>query len=74
LVRLEARPDGLFADAGAPSPERLMALSPTRFFSNALGVVIAFDADYASFTIVEGGPPMRLVRTTAAPAATGKDR
>jgi CubicO group peptidase (beta-lactamase class C family) len=73
-VRLEARPDGLFADAGSPSPERLAALSPTRFFSNALGVVIAFEADYASFTIVEGGPPMRLVRSTAAPSASGKDR
>ncbi|WP_084584049.1 serine hydrolase domain-containing protein [Sphingomonas azotifigens] len=73
-VRLEARPEGLFADAGAPSPERLMALSPMRFFSKALGVVIAFDTDYASFTIVEGGPPMRLVRTTAAPTGSGKNR
>jgi CubicO group peptidase (beta-lactamase class C family) len=73
-VRLEARPEGLFADTGAPSPERLAALSPTRFFSKALGVVIAFDAAYASFTIVEGGPPMRLVRTAEAPAASGKGR
>lgn len=73
-VRLEARREGLFADAGAPSPERLAALSPTRFFSNALGVVIDFDAAYTSFTIVEGGPPMRLVRTAAASAAPGKDR
>lgn len=73
-VRLEARPEGLFADAGAPSPERLAALSPTRFFSKALGVVIAFDSDYASFTIVEGGPPMRFVRTAAAPVTPGEDR
>lgn len=51
-----------------------MALSPKRFFSRALGVVIAFDAAYASFTIVEGGPPMRLVRTATAPTAPGKNR
>ncbi len=58
----------------SPSPERLLALSPMRFFSKALGVVIGFDADHASFTIIEGGPPMRFVRTAAAPTGSGKNR
>ncbi len=70
-MRFDARPEGLFADAGGPSPERLAALSPTRFFSNMLGVVIAFEPDYASFTIVEDGLPMRMVRSTAMPSKPG---
>jgi CubicO group peptidase (beta-lactamase class C family) len=62
-----ARPDGLFADTGGPHPERLMALSATRFRSEERGLVVQFAPDYSSFTIIEGGPPIILVRTEAAP-------
>lgn len=67
---LEARPEGLFANAGAPVSERLVALSPTRFRSESMGVTVEFASDFSSCIIVEGGPPMKLVRTEAAPSAT----
>ncbi|WP_169804899.1 serine hydrolase domain-containing protein [Sphingomonas asaccharolytica] len=69
-VVLEARPEGLFAYTGGPTPERLIALSSTRFLSTAIGATIEFAPDYSSFTIVEGGPPMKLVRSKATPPAT----
>lgn len=66
-VDLEARPDGLFARlVGAPASERLIALSPTRFRSESMGITVEFAPDFASCTIVEGGPPMRLVRSEPA--------
>ena len=65
-VILEARADGLFADTGGPQSERLLALSATRFRSNAMGVVVEFAPDYSSFNVVEGGPPITLVRTEGA--------
>ena len=68
-VVFEARPDGLFADTGAPTAERLPALSATRFRSEAMGLVIEFAPDYSSFNIVEGGPPIRFIRS--APVAAG---
>lgn len=61
-VTIEERPDGLFADTGGPQPERLVALSPTRFRTDARGIVAQFAPDYGSFDIVEGGPPLKLVR------------
>ncbi len=61
-VVFEARPDGLYANAGAPVPERLLALSPTRFRSESMGVTAEFASDFSSLTIIEGGPPMKLVR------------
>lgn len=61
-VVFEARPDGLYASAGAPVPERLEALSPTRFRSESLGVTGEFAPDFSSMTFIEGGPPMKLVR------------
>lgn len=61
-VVFEARPDGLYANAGAPVPERLLALSPTRFRSESMGVTVEFASDFSSLTIIEGGPPMKLVR------------
>ncbi|NIJ20952.1 CubicO group peptidase (beta-lactamase class C family) [Sphingomonas naasensis] len=61
-VTLEARPDGLFAETGDPRPERLLALSATRFASEARGIVVQFAPDFASFDIVEGGPPLHFVR------------
>lgn len=73
-VTLEARPDGLFADTGGPSPERLMALSATRFLSDARGIVVQFAPDYSSFDIVEGGPPIKFLRakpSAPAPKADG---
>ena len=65
-VVLEARPDGLFADTGGPRPERLVALSATRFRTDGLGIVVEFAPDYSSFDIVEGGPPIPFVRSGAA--------
>ncbi|MDP5280254.1 serine hydrolase domain-containing protein [Sphingomonas sp. DG1-23] len=62
-VVLEARAEGLFADTGGPHAERLVALSATRFFSDATGIVAEFAPDYSSFDIVEGGPPIKLVRS-----------
>ncbi|WP_051683412.1 serine hydrolase domain-containing protein [Sphingomonas sp. UNC305MFCol5.2] len=62
-VVLKARPEGLFADTGGPQPERLIPLSTTRFFSEIMGIVAEFAPDYSSFDIVEGGPPIKLVRT-----------
>ncbi|WP_448099214.1 serine hydrolase domain-containing protein [Luteibacter yeojuensis] len=61
-VVFEARQDGLYANAGAPVPERLLALSPTRFRSESMGVTAEFASDFSSLTIIEGGPPMKLVR------------
>jgi CubicO group peptidase (beta-lactamase class C family) len=69
-VVFEARPDGLYANAGAPIPERLVALSPTRFRSESLGVTGEFAPDFSSMTFIEGGPPMKLVRAEATPPAT----
>ncbi|NID16720.1 serine hydrolase domain-containing protein [Luteibacter yeojuensis] len=66
-VVFEARPDGLYANAGAPVPERLIALSPTRFRSESLGVTGEFAPDFSSMTFIEGGPPMKLKRVEAAP-------
>lgn len=64
-VMLEARPDGLYALlAGAPASraERLIALSPRRFHSTSLSTTVEFAPDFGSFTMVEGAPPMKLVR------------
>ena len=70
-VTLEARPDGLFAHTGGPQPERVEVLSTTRFRSEATGIVVEFAPDYSSFTIVEGGPPIALARSTPAAAERG---
>ncbi|MBO9624053.1 MAG: beta-lactamase family protein [Sphingomonas sp.] len=71
-VVIEVRPDGLFAGTGLPSPERLAALSPTRFRTEVRGIVVEFAPDYSSFDIVEGGPPIKLVRSVpVAPAPRG---
>jgi len=61
-VVLEARPDGLFANTGGPQPERLLALSATRFRSEGMGVTVQFVPDYSSFDVVEGGPPIKFHR------------
>ena len=68
-VVIEARPDGLYANAGAPVSERLVTISATRFRSESMGVSIEYAPDFSSFTIIEGGPPMKLVRIPAKPAA-----
>lgn len=65
-VTLEARPDGLFAHTGGPNPERMAALSATRFRTEARGIVVEFAPDYQSFDIVEGGPPIKFVRSKRA--------
>jgi hypothetical protein len=64
-VTLEARPDGLYASAGGPVPERLTALSPRRFRSESLTTTVEFTADFSSMTMIEGPPPMKLVRMPA---------
>lgn len=62
-VDFEARPEGLFARlVGAPDFERLIALSPIRFRSESMGLTCQFAPDFSSCTIVEGGPPMKLIR------------
>lgn len=71
-VVMEARPDGLYASAGAPVPERLIALSATRFRSESLGVTAEFAPDFSSLTFIEGGPPMKLVRSEAAKSARSR--
>lgn len=71
-VDLDARPEGLFARfVGAPASaaERLVALSPTRFRSESLGITVEFASDFSSFTFIDGGPPMKVMRSAAAPAA-----
>ncbi len=67
-VDLEARRDGLYANTGGPDSERLVALSPDRYRSETMGLVVEFAKDFSSFEIVEGGPPVRLIRVNAAPA------
>jgi CubicO group peptidase (beta-lactamase class C family) len=67
-VVLEARPDGLYANAGAPVAERLLTLSPTRFRAESIGVTIEFAPDFSSATMIEGAPPMLLRRIAEAPA------
>lgn len=66
-VVLEARADGLFANAGAPVAERLIALSPTRFRSESMGITVEFTPDFSSCIMIEGAPPMKLVRTEQSP-------
>lgn len=65
-IEIEARPEGLlarFVGAPASAAERLLALSPTRFRSESLGITVEFTNDFSSFTFIDGGPPMRLKRT-----------
>jgi CubicO group peptidase (beta-lactamase class C family) len=66
-VVLEARPDGLYANAGAPVAERLIALSPRRFRAESLPVTVEFSPDFSSCTMIDGAPPMKLVRVEPAP-------
>ncbi|MBB3472045.1 hypothetical protein [Sphingomonas sp. BK345] len=62
-VVLEARPEGLFARlVGGARAERLIAVSPSRFRSESLGVTVEFDRDFQSCTMIEGAPPMKLSR------------
>src|ERR1700761_289945 len=68
-VVIEAHPDGLYARAGAPIAEHLVTLSARRFRSESMGVSIEYAPDFSSITIIEGGPPMKLVRIVAKPAA-----
>ena len=70
-VDLDARPGGLFARfVGVPASdaEHLVTLSPTRFRSESLGITVEFAPDFSSFTFIDGGPPMQVVRTMPAPA------
>ncbi|RXR07058.1 class A beta-lactamase-related serine hydrolase [Pseudoxanthomonas composti] len=69
-VVLEAKPDGLYANAGAPVAERLVTLSPTRFRAESIGVTVEFAPDFSSATMIEGAPPMKLYRVGDAPSTT----
>ncbi|MDH7637492.1 serine hydrolase domain-containing protein [Sphingomonas oryzagri] len=74
-IDIEARPEGLFARfVGAPASaaEHLIALSPTRFRSESLGITVEFAADFSSFTFVDGGPPMKVTRTGPVPPAASR--
>lgn len=75
-VDLDARREGLFARfVGAPlsAAERLIALSPTRFRSESLGITVQFTSDFSSFTFIDGGPPMKVKRTKVGPASMKED-
>jgi CubicO group peptidase (beta-lactamase class C family) len=69
-VYLDLREGHLFAQTGGPEPERLIALSPTRFKTSVSGIVIEFDkasnGSPTGFRITEGGPPIRLLKVAAA--------
>jgi hypothetical protein len=68
---LEARSQGLFAKlVGGNMAERLIALSPTRFRSEGLGVTVEFAPDFSSFTMIEGAPPMKMVRSAGPRSAS----
>lgn len=68
-VYLDLRDGHLFAQTGGPKPERLVALSPTRFKTEVSGIVVEFlgssGVDPSGFRIVEGGPEVTLKRATA---------
>jgi hypothetical protein len=68
-VYLDLRDDHLFAQTGGPRPERLVALSPTRFKTEVSGIVVEFlegpNAEPSGFRIVEGGPDVLLKRASA---------
>ncbi len=64
-VYLDARDDGLFAQTGGPRPERLVAISPLRFRTDASGMLVEFSPGYARFRILEGGPPIEFARIDA---------
>ena len=66
---IEARPDGLYANAGAPAFERLIALSPRRFHVPSMGLTVEYAPDFQSLTFVEGGPPMTMLRVAPATPA-----
>lgn len=67
-VYLDFREGHLFAQTGGPQPERLIAISATRFKTSASGIVVEFDHDAAgkatAFRIVDGGPPITLDRVS----------
>lgn len=69
-VYLDARADGLFAQTGGPRPERLVAISPLRFRTDASGMLVEFSPDYARFRILEGGPPIEFARLAATAPTT----
>ena len=75
-VFLDLREGRLYAQTGGPAPERLVALSPTRFRTEVSGILIEFDhgADGAvrGFGILEGAPAITLARV-AAPDAKAAD-
>ena len=69
-VFLDLREGRLYAQTGGPNPERLVALSPSRFRTEVSGILVEFDqgADGAirGFRILEGAPPLTLARIEAA--------
>jgi hypothetical protein len=66
-VDLNIRDDHLFGQTGGPSPEHLIAMTPTRFATETTGIVVEFDkaadGEVSGFRIVENGPPMIFKRT-----------
>jgi CubicO group peptidase (beta-lactamase class C family) len=66
-VYLDLREGHLFVQTGGPDPERLIALSSTRFKTQLSGIVIDFHSG-PGFTIIEGGPPIALERVAAGTA------
>ena len=74
-LNLEVKPDGLYALlVGAPPSyaERLIPLSPRRFRSTSLSTTVEFAPDFSFFTMIEGAPPMKLVRVVDKVPATMK--
>jgi CubicO group peptidase (beta-lactamase class C family) len=65
----------LYSRAGGPMPERLIALTPTRFAAEDSGIVVEFDTapdgSISGLHVVENGPPLVLKRSAAPAAALG---
>lgn len=71
-VHLDLREGHLYAQTGGPEPERLIAVSDTRFRTSASAIGVEFDLSPdgtpRAMRLVEGAPPMTLTRV-AAPTA-----
>lgn len=75
-VHLDLRDGHLYAQTGGPEPERLVAISDTRFRTSVSAIGVEFDLSPGgtpvAMRIIEGAPPMTLTRvaapTTGAPA------
>lgn len=69
-VSIDARNGGLYVLTANPKPERLVPVGQRRFRTDASGILVEFARDYASFRILEGGPPVTFTRRAPVAAST----